>query len=233
MIFEDRSDAGRQLAEKLQPLAHSEGLVLAIPRGGVVVGAEITKRLGLKMDLIIPRKVGAPHNPEVAVGAVTQDGTAIFNQPLVDLMGISEFELKEKAASEIAEIKRRMNLYRGDVDYPDCRGRQLIVVDDGVATGYTVLAALRSVRKLGPGELILAIPVAPPDTLELLKKEVDRAVCLVVPENFYAVGQFYQRFEQTGDSEVIKLLQEFRGEGGIKNSPPPNNIEKHLGGEYF
>lgn len=221
MIFKDRVDAGVQLAEKLKPLAGEEALVLAIPRGGVVVGAEIARRLGLELDLIIPRKVGAPHNPEVAVGAVTQDGTAIFNRPLIDHLGISEFELIERVSSEIKEIERRMTLYRGYDDYPDLKGRQLILADDGVATGYTVFAALRFARNPGPSELILAVPVSPPDTLEQLKKEADRVVCLVAPENFYAVGQFYERFEQVGDGEVLKIMREFKKEKGDKKAAGP------------
>lgn len=210
MIFKDRVDAGRQLADKLAGYAGKDGLVLAIPRGGVVVGAEIARRLGLGLDLIIPRKVGSPQNSEVAIGAVTQDGTTIFDRRLIEVMGISELEFEDKISCEINEIKRRMYLYRGSENHQDYEGKQLIVVDDGVATGYTMLAALRSARKFHPRELILAIPVAPPDTLEMLEEEVDRAICLLVPEDFYAVGQFYQCFNQTEDEEVVKILKELK-----------------------
>ena len=210
MLFKDRVDAGRQLADKLSGQIGKDGLVLAIPRGGVVVGAEVARKLGLELDLIIPRKIGAPQNPEVAIGAVTQDGTTIFDRRLIGLLGVSELEIEDKISCEISEINRRMSLYRGSENHPDYAGRQLVVVDDGVATGYTMLAALRSARHFNPRELILAIPVSPPDTLEMLKKEVDRTVCLYSPEDFYAVGQFYQRFDQTEDDEVIKILKELK-----------------------
>lgn len=210
MVFKDRLDAGRQLAEELQNYSSEDGIVLAIPRGGVVVGAEIAKRLGLKMDLIIPRKIGSPQNPEVAIGAITQDGTSIYDRRLIKILGVSEFDLKEKASYEIEEIQRRMSLYRGDDKLEDYQGRQLIVVDDGVATGYTMLAALRSARNYRPRELILGIPVAPPDTLELLNREVDRAVCLISPDDFYAVGQFYEYFDQTEDEDVIRIMKDLK-----------------------
>lgn len=210
MIFRDRADAGRRLANRLADLAGKDGVVLAIPRGGVVVGAEIARKLGLEIDLIIPRKIGAPQNPELAIGAVTQDGTTIFDRRLIDLLGLSESELEEKISFEIHEIKRRMSLYRGSEETPNYEGRRLIVVDDGIATGYTVLAALRSARNFHPRELILAIPVAPPDTLAMLEKEVDRIVCLHTPDVFYAVGQFYQHFDQTEDEEVINILKELK-----------------------
>ncbi|HBC92770.1 MAG TPA: phosphoribosyltransferase, partial [Pelotomaculum sp.] len=161
------------------------------------------------IDLIIPRKIGAPHNPEVAIGAVTQDGATIFDQRLMELLGISRGELEDRAAYELNEIRRRMALYGAGRNIGKSGGRQLIVVDDGVATGYTMQAALRSARSYGPKELVLAIPVAPRDTLELLGKEVDRAVCLMVPDDFYAVGQFYESFEQTEDEEVMEIMRRF------------------------
>lgn len=210
MIFKDRVDAGRQLAEALEVRAERGGLVLAIPRGGAVVGAEIARKLGLELDLIIPRKIGSPQNPEVAIGAVTQDGSTILNEHLVEMLGITENELDEAISREIKEIKRRTSLYRGVEEHKDMAGRQVIVVDDGVATGYTMFACLRSARKLHPKELLLAVPVAPSDTLALLKKEVDCAVCLRVPADFYAVGQFYIRFDQTSDEEVIKIIKELK-----------------------
>ncbi|MQL53178.1 phosphoribosyltransferase [Desulfofundulus thermobenzoicus] len=206
-MFVDRVDAGRQLAARLRGICGRDGLVLAIPRGGVVVGAQIARELGLPLDVVIPRKVGAPHNPEVAIGAVTQDGTTFYNRTLLDFLGLGEDELQEQVELQKKEIKRRMLLYRGRVDYPDYSGRQVILVDDGIATGYTVLAALRWIRRqFAPGELILAVPVAPTDVVDRLGEEVDRLVVLLVPEDFYAVGQFYQDFSQTTDEEVITLL---------------------------
>ena len=210
MIFKDRTDAGRLLAEKLVGRIGKNGVVLAIPRGGVVVGAELARKLGLKLDLIIPRKIGSPQNPEVALGAIAQDGAAILDRRLIELLGVTDAELKEIMAYELEEIKRRMSLYRGSANRGNYTGKQIVVVDDGIATGYTMLAALRSARNLRPRELILAIPVAPPETLEILKKEVDHSVCLLTPANFYAVGQFYERFDQTGDEEVVKILKELK-----------------------
>ncbi len=207
MIFEDRMDAGKQLAEKLADIAQKDGVVLAIPRGGVVVGAEIAKKFGLKMDIIIPRKIGSPGNPEAAIGAVAQDGTTIIDSHLIERMGISESELKNIVSSKINEIKRRMLVYVGNESPRNYKGKQLIVVDDGVATGYTMVAALRSVRNYQPGEMVLLVPVAPPDVLLMLEKEVDRVVCLYTPETFYGVGQFYRHFEQTSDEEVINILR--------------------------
>ncbi len=210
MIFKDRTEAGKLLAEKLAGRIGKDGVVLAIPRGGVVVGAELARKLGLKLDLIIPRKIGAPQNPEVALGAIAQDGAAILDHRLIELLGVTDTELKDIMTFELEEIKRRMSLYRGNVNHRNYTGKQLVVVDDGIATGYTMLAALRSARNLRPRELILAIPVAPPETLEILKKEVDHSVCLLTPANFYAVGQFYEKFDQTDDEEVVKILKELK-----------------------
>lgn len=209
-MFRDRVEAGRKLAEKLEGTVESSGLVLAIPRGGVVVGAEIARRLGLDLDLIIPRKIGSPQNQEVAIGAVTQDGSTILNTRLIEKLGITDLELQEAITRETMEIIRRVALYGGGWEQKDCSGRQIVVVDDGVATGFTMLACLRSARNLHPRELILAVPVAPPDTLGLLQKEVDRVVCLLTPENFYAVGQFYENFDQTSDEEVVKIMKELK-----------------------
>jgi putative phosphoribosyl transferase len=207
MIFRDRAEAGRLIAEELAGFIEKDALVLAVPRGGVIVAAEISRLLNLSIDLIIPRKIGAPHNPEVAIGAVTQDGAAILNQRLIELLRINRNELEDMISNVVAEIRRRLALYGAGQNIGKSGGRQVIVVDDGIATGYTMQAALRSVRGYKPKELIVAIPVAPRDTLELLKKEADRAVCLTVPEDFYAVGQFYENFDQTEDEEVINVMR--------------------------
>lgn len=209
MIFRDRAEAGSMLAEEIAGFIEKDALLLAVPRGGVVIAAEIARLLNLSIDLIIPRKIGAPQNAEVAIGAVTQDGTTLFNQRLIEIMGISRLELEELVSHEVDEIRRRMSLYGAGQNIGRSKGRQLIVVDDGVATGFTMQAALRSARSYQPKELVVAIPVAPRDTLELLKKEVDRTVCLTVPEDFYAVGQFYENFEQTADEKVIEIMRGF------------------------
>lgn len=209
MIFADRVDAGKRLARELAGVCKQNGVVLAIPRGGVVVGAEIARALGMPIDVIIPKKIGAPHNPEVAIGAVTQDGTTFFNHSLFAFLGLEEKDLTGLVEEQKKEIKRRMILYRGRAEYPDYSGRCIIVVDDGIATGYTVLAALRWTRqKFKPQKLILAVPVAPRDTLDRLEEEVDQLVVLETPDDFYAVGQFYRDFSQTTDQEVIQILKE-------------------------
>ncbi len=212
-LFKDRVDAGRQLAGKLAPYCQGEGIVLAIPRGGVVIGYEVARRLGYLMDLIIPRKIGSPQNPEVAIGAVTQDGISIVDHRLISLLGVTPAELEEKKNDEVREIKRRMNLYGAGRMLRRFQGGQIILVDDGVATGHTMLAALRTARNYQPEELIVAIPVAPRDTLETLEKEADRVVCLLVPECFYAVGQHYESFEQVEDFEVGEILRQLQEEG--------------------
>lgn len=206
-MFADRKEAGAALAAELEKRGIENGVVMAIPRGGVVVGAEIARRLQLPLDLIIPRKIGAPQSPEMAVGAVTQDGTAIIDHSILKRLGLDENDLAGKIEQEVREIKRRMHKYRGSDDYPDHTGKEIILVDDGVATGSTVLAAIRSLYKLfQPSKLILAVPVAPPEVMARLREEVDEAVCLEEPEIFYAVGQFYQDFKQVSDREVTEII---------------------------
>lgn len=209
MLFADRVDAGRRLAAELKGACPGDGVVLAVPRGGVVVGAEVARELGFPLDVVIPRKIGAPQNPELAIGAVTQDGAVYLNRPLMAALGIGEEEVAALVKKEEAEIERRMRLYRGSTEYPDYRERCVIVVDDGVATGYTITAALRWVRKkFSPSKLILAVPVAPQETVLRLKDEVDQLVVLFSPADFYAVGQFYRDFSQTSDQEVVELLRQ-------------------------
>jgi len=210
-LFQDRVEAGRLLAAELREIGPiRDGIVVAVPRGGVVVGAEVAKALDTPMDIIVPRKIGAPFNPEAAVGAVTEDGTAIFDERALKLLGLTRESLEETVKAQLAEIARRTMLYRSGRDPLPLKGKTVILVDDGVATGYTTLAALRSVKKARPAKVILAVPVAPPDTAEMLSGEVDEMVCLFTPEPFYAVGQFYRRFDQTTDEEVIALLSRHR-----------------------
>lgn len=206
-MFLNRFDAGQQLAEAIKKLNIENGFVICIPRGGVVVGAIVAQQLKIPMDIIIPKKVGAPHNPEIAVGAVTQNGTVIYNRELLKRIGVTEEDLKPTVEHVVKEIKRRMISYRGTDEMPNLSNRHVIVIDDGIATGSTMLAALRSIKNYGCKKITLAIPVAPPDTLEKLKKEVDDLVCLISEEPFYAVSQFYKKFNQISDEEVISLLK--------------------------
>lgn len=206
-MFKDRHDAGEKLARELRGKISNPAIVLAIPRGGVVVAASVAEELQLPLDIIIPKKIGAPYHPEVAVGAVTQDGTAIYNEFLMARLGITAKDLESSVERNINEINRRMTAYRGKADGPDLAGKNVILVDDGIATGSTVMAALKSLQNSGSKSIILAVPVASPDAVSILRQEVDILVCLESSEPFYAVGQFYENFAQTDDDEVINLLK--------------------------
>jgi putative phosphoribosyl transferase len=204
--FLNRVDAGKQLATALK-FVGKNSIVLAIPRGGVVVGFEVASALGVALDVIITRKIGAPGNPELAIGAVAEDGSVILDDDLVGRLMVSRSYISEEAERQRAEISRRLFSYRGNVPYPDLKGKEVIVVDDGVATGSTLKAALLSVRQKKATSVIVAVPVGPPDTVSELKKFADRVVCLMTPEPFYAIGEFYDDFSQTEDEEVIRLLK--------------------------
>jgi len=211
VFFENRKDAGEKLSRVLQKYKNEDTVILGIPRGGVVLAAEVAKNLGTPFDVIIPRKIGAPHNPEVAIGAVTQDGTVIKDEAMVQLLGISDNQIEILANKVAGEISRRVNAYRGGRPGLELAGKTVIVVDDGIATGFTVQAALKSVRNMDPRRLVLAVPVMPADTVRLLRDKVDELVYLHAPELFYAVGQFYMEFDQVSDQEVIELLSDQSG----------------------
>jgi putative phosphoribosyl transferase len=205
--FADRVEAGKRLASALADFAGKKAIVLAIPRGGVVVGYEIAKALNLSLDVIIPRKIGAPDNPELAIGAMTEDGTIILDDNLVTYIGVSQDYIKEESERQKSEIERRLKKYRQNEPYPDLKGRNVIIVDDGIATGSTMKAALASVKNRGARTVTIAVPVGPPSTIKELKKQADRVICPYTPEYFQAIGQFYADFNQTTDEEVIQLLK--------------------------
>jgi predicted phosphoribosyltransferase len=209
-LFSDRVEAGKHLAAALKGVVGNDALVLAIPRGGVVVGYEIAKALGLKLDVIIPRKIGAPGNPELAIGAVAEDGTTILDEKLVRLLDVSKEYIAEESERQRMEISRRMKLYRGKASYPSLKNREVIIVDDGIATGSTMKAALSSIRRREAKKIVVAVPVGPESTIEELEKEADKVVCLLTPEPFYAIGQFYSMFDQTSYEEVNSLLRNSR-----------------------
>ena len=209
-FFSNRVEAGQRLAAALKKYSFVDGLVLAIPRGGVVVGYEVAQSLGLPLDVIIPRKIGAPSNPELAIGAMTEDGTAILDENLLSYLNVSPDYIERESETQKTEIQRRMRLYRQNAPYPNLNGRDIIVVDDGIATGSTMKAALASVKNMHAKSVTAAIPVGPPTTIEELKSQADRVVCLFMPESFYAIGEFYDDFAQTSDDEVIYLLQKNR-----------------------
>lgn len=207
MIFRDRREAGWQLAAALTAYRERRPFVLAIPRGGVVVGYEVASALDAPLDVIVPRKLRAPYNPELAIGAVAHDGSVYLDSPLVGSLNIGDDYLRGEVALQLEEIQRRMHLYRGDRPPPSLNDATAVVVDDGIATGSTMIAALRAVRAMHPLQLVAAIPVAPPDGAVRLRLEADDVVCLHTPAMFYAVGQFYDDFGQTTDEEVIALLR--------------------------
>ncbi|HET9023191.1 MAG TPA: phosphoribosyltransferase family protein [Burkholderiaceae bacterium] len=208
--FENRSVAGRALGERLARMNLADPVVLALPRGGVPVGLEVARALDAPLDLLLVRKIGVPWQPELAVGAV-MDGSAptIVVDPRVQAeTGIDRQYIEERAQQELKEIERRRALYLAQRAPEPVTGRTAIVVDDGIATGTTVRAALRGLRQRNPGRLVLAVPVAPPETIEALRAEVDDVVCLMQPEFFGAIGYFYIDFHQLTDDEVIALLRQ-------------------------
>jgi len=206
----DRRTAGERLAERLLPYRDQAPVVLALPRGGVPVAFEIAQRLGAPLDVLIVRKVGAPSNPEYGLGAVVEGGTRFLDEPRIRAAGYTVRELGPTIAREAAEVDRRAREFRGENPAVDLRDRTVILVDDGVATGGTMLAALRAVRGKGPRRIVLALGVAPPDTVETLRPEVDDLVVLLVPPVFFAVGEWYHRFSQVSDEEVRRLLERSR-----------------------
>jgi predicted phosphoribosyltransferase len=181
-------------------------IVLAIPRGGVVVGFEVAHALNISLDLIIPRKIRAPDNPELAIGALTEDGTIILDDELVKYLQVSEEYVREESERQRLEIERRLKLYRRDAPYPSLKNREVVIVDDGIATGSTMKAAVASVRMRGAKTILVAVPVGPFSSIEELKREADNVICLYTPEPFHAIGQFYEDFTQTSDEEVRRLL---------------------------
>ncbi|MEB2285134.1 MAG: phosphoribosyltransferase [Polyangiaceae bacterium UTPRO1] len=208
VLFEDRRDAGRRLAARLMPFRDEAPAILALPRGGVPVGYEIARALAAPLDVIVVRKLGAPNEPELGIGAVV-DGDSplgVLNEETMRALGVSREYLDREVAAQLAEIHRRQSVYRSGRTRVPIAGRTAIIVDDGLATGSTMRAAIRSVRRADPARLVLAVPVAPADTLSELAKEVDETVCLATPEPFGAVGFFYRDFGQTTDDEVTYLL---------------------------
>ncbi len=208
-VFRDRLDAGRELAERLAPYRGTGALVLGIPRGGVPVAAEVARQLGADLGVVVARKLGAPYQEELAIGAVTADGGRYLNEDLVRELGVSESYIEAVTAKQRAEAQRRDRRFRGAGGPPPVAGRVVILVDDGLATGATVHAAIRSVREQGAARIIVAAPVGPAGTCDTLRAEADEVVCLHQPEPFYAVGLHYEDFRPTSDDEVERLLTEW------------------------
>ncbi len=211
LALKDRADAGRQLAERLLHLQPERPVILALPRGGVPVGFEIARRLDAPLDVLLVRKVGDPRNPEYGLGAIVEDDGLLLDEDRVRATGITRVDLEPVIRREREEITRRARIYRANRPRIDWKERTVIVVDDGAATGGTLLAALRMAREQGARRIVVALGVAPADTCQRLKREVDELVVLLEPESFYAVGQFYEQFEPVEDDEVVELLRRATG----------------------
>ena len=206
--FRDRRDAGRHLAERLA-IYDGGAIVLAIPRGGVPVGYEISRKIGAPMDLIIPRKLPIPSEPEAGFGAVAPDGTVVLNEGMVRYLGLSQKEIDQISMSVLSEVRRRVREYRGERPLPDLKNKTVIVVDDGLASGYTMIAAVRAIKKSRPKKVIVAVPCSPASSVERLKQEADEVVCLFEQQHgSFAVASYYENFPDLTDDEVKSLINE-------------------------
>jgi putative phosphoribosyl transferase len=221
MRFRDRQDAGRRLAQKLMAYAGDpDVLVLALPRGGVPVAYEVAEALHARLDVFLVRKLGVPGQVELAMGAIATGGVRVLNAEVVQVLDIPEEVIEAATTKEQQELTRRERLYRGDHPAPDLRGLTLILIDDGLATGSTMRAAVAAVRQQQPARIVVAVPVAAPSTCEEFQAEVDELVCVLTPEPFHAVGLWYESFSQTTDDEIQELLARAADEqaASVRNS---------------
>ncbi|SEP24232.1 Predicted phosphoribosyltransferase [Halogranum amylolyticum] len=207
-MFRNRTDAGSRLASLLREKGIEADVVLAIPRGGLPVGRAVADTLGVPLDVVAARKIGAPSNPELAIGAVASDGTVWLNDSIIDSLDVGDEYVERKRAEEAEAAADKLERYRRDRPPLDLEGKSVLVVDDGVATGATTTACLRQVRDAGAERTILAVPVAPPDTVRKLEDEADEVVCVETPQYFGAVGAFYDDFRQVSDAEAMSYLSD-------------------------
>jgi putative phosphoribosyl transferase len=218
--IKDRAAAGRELAGALRDYAdRRDVVVLALPRGGVPVAAEIAQRLGADLDVLIVRKLGAPLQRELAIGAIASGGVRVLNDEIVAELGITAADIDELTREETHELQRRERRYRGDRPRPAIEGRCVIVVDDGIATGATMRAGIAALRKMKPARIVVAVAVAPEDTIRILEREADEVVCLATPAPFWAVGRWYTVFDQVSDEEVTAMLDSHWRQRGAAAAP--------------
>jgi predicted phosphoribosyltransferase len=208
-MFYDREDTALQLAERLKKRKLYDPLVLAVPRGRVVTGAVLARKLGAELDVVLSRKLRAPGQPELAIGAISEDGSVYLNQHAEAFRDLMEEHLAQERHHQLAEIERRKKLFRAVRPQAPVAGRSVIVTDDGIATGSTMIAALQAIQTQYPREVIVAVPVASPDRLEEVSRWCDETVCLFCTDEFWSVGQFYENFKQVEDEQVLQLLRSF------------------------
>lgn len=209
--FRDRAEAGRRLARELSRYAgRSDVIVLALPRGGVPVAYEVARALGAPLDVLVVRKLGLPQHEELAMGAIASGGARLLSEDVIRVYGVSRDDIERVTATESRELTRRERQYRGDRPFPDVTGKTVVLVDDGLATGSSMRVAVKALRQEKPKAIVVAVPVAAPETCEALRDVSDDVVCAVTPEPFYAVGLWYEDFSQTSDEEVHDLLDRAR-----------------------
>jgi putative phosphoribosyl transferase len=220
MMFEDRTEAGRVLADKLAAYTgRADVVVLALPRGGVPVGFEVARSLRVPLDVCLVRKLGVPGHAELAMGAIAGHGTRVINQDVVEQLGIPEPAIDAVAAAEQQELERREGAYRDQLPQPEVRGKTVILVDDGLATGSTMRAAVAAIRQQQPARIVVAVPAGTKSVCQQLERDADQVVCASTPEPFVAVGQAYRNFEQTTDQEVRRLLHAAGAAGAARDEP--------------
>ena len=207
--FNDREEAGWMLVERLRGQSLEKPVVLAIPRGGVEIGAALARGLGCELDVVLSRKLRAPHQPELALGAVSEDGDVYLNHFASAMTDVGDAYIEAERQRQLAEIARRRAMFRAVRPQADVKGRTVILTDDGIATGATMIAALHTVRAAGAKEIIVAVPVGAPDRIDAIRPLCDRVICLQEPEAFWAIGQFYRNFEQVEDERVVELLRDY------------------------
>ena len=208
-MFRDRRDAGKKLAALLSRYRGKDSVVLAIPRGGVIIADEVCESLNVKIGLLMTKKIGAPSDQEAAIGAVSEDGSTVLDRELINDFSIPDRYIQKEKARQLKEIKRRLKKYLADKLDPEIGEKTVIIVDDGIATGLTTLCAIRYIRSLGPEKIIVATPVAPGDVVRQLENEADEVVVAETPAPFYAIGHFYGDFEQVSDREVLSIIRKY------------------------